>query len=233
MKKKILALCLVVALAASAITGATLAYFTDTDSVTNTFTTGKIQIELVEEFQQGAKLLPGEGNAVDKVVTVKNAEGSEDAYMWIELWIPTALDAGKDNAADNSLHFNPFDTYKDAEGKLYNVRGSVATAKGYEKVAETVEVFLGTKMIGETEYTGYREYIKNDTAKKAGESTYALLSRVFMDQRVAQCDEHDNCLILADGKIHYTGSWEIIVNAFGIQADGINSIEEAIKAYNG
>ncbi len=230
MKKKIISLCLVLALAATAIVGASLAYFTDTDTQTNTFTTGNVKIDLVENFPE-TKLLPGEKNALTKEVTVKNI-GTEDAYLWIELWIPTALDAGANDAANNSLHFNPFDTYKKPDGTLVAMRGSEAKALGYTLVAETVEVYLGTKTIGGVSYTGYREYIKNDTAKKTGESTYNLLSRVFMDQRVAQCTEHNNCLILANGTTHYTGSWEIIVNAFGIQAEGFANIEEAIAAYN-
>lgn len=230
MKKKIISLCLVLALAATAIVGASLAYFTDTDTETNTFTTGNVKIDLVENFPE-TKLLPGEKNALTKEVTVKNV-GTEDAYLWIELWIPTALDAGQTDAANNSLHFNPFDTYKKPDGTLVAMRGSEAKALGYTLVAETVEVYLGTKIIDGVSYTGYREYIKNDTAKKNGESTYNLLSRVFMDQRVAQCTEHNNCLILANGTTHYTGSWEIIVNAFGIQAEGFANIEEAIAAYN-
>lgn len=49
MKKKIVALCLCIALAVVAIGGATLAYFTDkTETVTNTFTVGKVDIELWE-----------------------------------------------------------------------------------------------------------------------------------------------------------------------------------------
>lgn len=232
MKKKIISLCLVLALAATAIGGATLAYFTDTDTETNTFTTGNVKIDLVENFPE-AKLLPGEKNALTKEVTVKNV-GTEDAYLWIELWIPTALDAGQTDAANNSLHFNPFDTYKKPDGTLVAMRGSEAKAAGYTLVAETVEVYLGIKDIDGVSYTGYREYIKNDTAKKTNESTYNLLSRVFMDQRVAQCTDatHKDCLVLANGTTHYTGSWEIIVNAFGIQAEGFANIEEAIAAYN-
>lgn len=49
MKKKILALCLVVALLATAIVGATLAYFTDTDSAKNVMTTGNVDIKQHEE----------------------------------------------------------------------------------------------------------------------------------------------------------------------------------------
>ena len=48
MKKKITAICLCVALLAIAIVGATLAYFTDTKSATNTFTVGNVKIKLLE-----------------------------------------------------------------------------------------------------------------------------------------------------------------------------------------
>ena len=48
MKKKITAICLCVALLAIAIVGATLAYFTDNDSATNTFTVGNVKIDLIE-----------------------------------------------------------------------------------------------------------------------------------------------------------------------------------------
>ena len=48
MKKKITALCLCVALLAVAVVGASLAYFTDTKSATNTFTVGNVKIDLIE-----------------------------------------------------------------------------------------------------------------------------------------------------------------------------------------
>ena len=48
MKKKILAVCLCVALVAVAVVGATLAYFTDKDAKTNTFTVGNVKIKLIE-----------------------------------------------------------------------------------------------------------------------------------------------------------------------------------------
>ena len=48
MKKKITALCLCVAILAVAVVGASLAYFTDTDNATNTFTVGNVKIDLIE-----------------------------------------------------------------------------------------------------------------------------------------------------------------------------------------
>lgn len=99
MKKKIISLCLIVALAATAIVGASLAYFTDTDAKTNVFTTGKVDITLNDEFEQDSKLLPAVVdedsnilNAVDKVVSVTNNTGSEDAYVRVHIAVPSSID---------------------------------------------------------------------------------------------------------------------------------------------
>ena len=64
MKKKITALFLCVALAAIAIVGASLAYFTDTKSATNTFTVGNVQINLIESTYHRT----GSDNAGDESV---------------------------------------------------------------------------------------------------------------------------------------------------------------------
>ena len=62
MKKKILALSMCIALAAIAIAGASLAYFTDTKSATNTFTVGNVKIELLESslHRENAGIANGE-----------------------------------------------------------------------------------------------------------------------------------------------------------------------------
>lgn len=102
MKKKILAMCLIVCLLAVAVVGGTLAYFTDTDDAQNVMTTGKVDISQLEQqrdaegnlvdFVQDKPLMPmvdkradknanpvvngyfdsGMKNVVDKVITVKN-----------------------------------------------------------------------------------------------------------------------------------------------------------------
>ena len=61
MKKKLTVIFLCVALAAIAIVGASLAYFTDTKSATNTFTVGNVKINLIEsKFHR-----EGNGNSGD------------------------------------------------------------------------------------------------------------------------------------------------------------------------
>ena len=47
-KKKIVSVALAASLAATAIVGGTLAYFTDTDKADNVFTVGNVDIELTE-----------------------------------------------------------------------------------------------------------------------------------------------------------------------------------------
>lgn len=228
-KKKLLTLAMVISMVAILVVGGTIAYFTDTDTKTNTFTYGDVEIEINEIFEN-PELFPGEANAVTKEVRVEN-KGSEDAYMWIELWIPSELDTiGK--ASENDLHFNPFNTYTDGTN-YYLCRMAVAKANGYTLVAETNEVSLGAGKGDKEGYNGYRLNIVNDTPKVTGEKTHALLARVFMDQAVTQCHEKDhakNCLVLKDGK-HYDGTWEIIIDAFGIQANGLANIDAAMAAY--
>ena len=86
MKKKILALCLVVALLATAIAGATLAYFNDTtEAVKNTFTVGNVNIDLTEpEWKPNEEhhFLPGVTFAKDPTITV--LEGSDDCWIFME-----------------------------------------------------------------------------------------------------------------------------------------------------
>lgn len=73
MKKKILTLCLVLALAATAVIGGTLAYFTDTDAETNTFTVGNVKIDLIES--QYHRVNAGKGETTE-------AEPIIGGYLW-------------------------------------------------------------------------------------------------------------------------------------------------------
>ena len=225
MKKKIISLCLVVALGATAVIGGTLAYFTDTDTETNKFTVGNVKIDIVEKGEKDGQevdwaeadkeLIPGTStvNNVKKSVTVKNV-GANDAYMWIEVWVPAALDDGDDHSPSapglgNSLHFN------------------------YPKgMTETKSTYLGAKSIDGVSYNGYVHYFAGATEGVAsGDSSELLLTGVYMDWKVEQCtDGHDKCLILLDGT-HYNGSWELIINGVGFQSEGVPTIETAIETY--
>ena len=104
MKKKILSIALVAALIAIMVSGS-LAYFTDNDEVTNTFTVGSVKIEIHENGEATdkdsipfGKLTPivntttpsDDVSYFDKVVDVKNV-GANDAYIRTHIAVPTAL----------------------------------------------------------------------------------------------------------------------------------------------
>ena len=78
MKKKLIAIFLCVALVAIAVVGASLAYFTDTKSVTNTFTVGKVKIELIEsKFHREGNDNSGDTTIPDPTHKVTADDGME------------------------------------------------------------------------------------------------------------------------------------------------------------
>lgn len=97
MKKKIIAIAAAVAILAVAIVGGTLAWLTSTDTVTNTFTVGNVDITLLEhevDTTTGKKItnagwvssnsyhiVPGDTLDKDPTVTVK--ANSEPCYVYV------------------------------------------------------------------------------------------------------------------------------------------------------
>lgn len=207
MKKKILALCLVVALAATAVIGGTLAYFTDTEDEINVFTLGNVVIDLVEEqrndegtalesFEDNKVLLPIVGSAqgekenvggynlptaanwVDKIVTVDN-EGTQDAYVRVLFAFPAKMDDAQ-SAAEMMLHWNH---------------------DGSEAAGTWTRTDCGVSVIldGET-YNVYNFTYNPILTKKGteGETTSSpAITGLYIDSRV-------NATVDADGAITYT-----------------------------
>ena len=78
MKKKLTAIFLCVALVAIAVVGASLAYFTDTKSATNTFTVGNVKIDLIEsKFHREGNDNSGDTSIPDPTHTVIADDGME------------------------------------------------------------------------------------------------------------------------------------------------------------
>lgn len=100
MKKKSLALFLAIAIVVVGVVAGTVAWLTDkTPSVTNTFTTSNINIEL-KETKNHFQMIPGWDIEKDPKVTVK--ADSEACYLFVKL--------------EKSAHFDTFMTYEMAEG---------------------------------------------------------------------------------------------------------------------
>ena len=78
MKKKLTAIFLCVALVAIAVVGASLAYFTDTKSATNTFTVGNVKINLIESrFHREGNDNSGDKDIPDPTHKVTADDGME------------------------------------------------------------------------------------------------------------------------------------------------------------
>lgn len=81
MKKKLIAIFLCVALVAIAVVGASLAYFTDTKSATNTFTVGNVKIDLIESKYHRE----GNGNSGDdSIPKASHVVTAEDNMQYVE-----------------------------------------------------------------------------------------------------------------------------------------------------
>ena len=248
MKKKITAIFLCVALLATAIVGASLAYFTDTDNQTNTFTVGNVKIDLIEkerdgnggtkDFTQGKKLYPIVGSAqgekdalgmptaknyVDKMVTIENT-GSEKAYIRAYFAIPSALDDGYEtfNAGMNVLHFNFGNKVVD---------GTVTSTEGKEWIWTHGNKwnYYETDIDGIKYNVYFADYYQ---AVDAGATTEQLVQGVYLDKtfdiKDGKCYAFGEEVTLDDG-----WDWNNVscpVFAVACQAEGFDDATDAITA---
>ena len=82
--KKLTALVLSAVLLVAATVAGTLAWFTDTTAtITNTFTVGKVDINLAETTGSDYKMIPGKVHAKNPTVTV--TADSEDCYLFVKI----------------------------------------------------------------------------------------------------------------------------------------------------
>ena len=249
MKKKILVLCLVVALAVTAVVGGTLAYFTDTDNETNTFTAGGVKIDLIEQerngngglqnFTQGKVLMPIVGSAqgekdalgqpvaknyVDKMVTIENT-GKSGAYVRAYFAIPSALDDGYEtfNAGLNVLHFN--------FGNVKTDNGLVSTYDNqWNWKHDGKWNYFETTIDGVSYNVYFADYYQ---VLPAGATTEQFVSGVYLDKSF---DCKDGVYYAFGKPVDMTGlinaDGEVAINcpvfAVAVQADGFDSADAAV-----
>lgn len=256
-KKTILMAAIAVMLVAVLVVGGTLAYFTDTKSATNTFTMGNVSIDLKEQqkgenglepFEQNKQLVPGksnDGNAVSKIVTVTNTSKDNAAWVWVELKIPAYLVSNEypTNESKNALHWNSYGCFNVEynAGNYWKLATSDGIVDADHNVTDPKMVAVGDGLWNDYKYVGRvtendTEYvvIRTTMAKTlpAGKTSLPCLAQVYMDWRVttsADGSEYN----LPDGRnISTQLPWNVIVTAYAIQADGFNTVDEAVAAYN-
>lgn len=211
--RKILAMAACAILLVCISVGATVAYLTSTDTVTNTFTVGNIQIKLDEakantdgSLVEGAarvkansyKLLPGHTYNKDPMVTVLS--GSEPAYIKMTVTISNAkeLDAIFVTAGGAKME----DIFVGYDAKKWIDKGNTKDA---EKNTRTYEFWYN-------------------------ETVNALENKVELDPLF------DKIVVPGDitkEQLDTIKNMTITVNAYAIQADGFANAEAAWAAYNG
>ena len=203
-KALLLMLCAVLLVAASVL--GTMAYLTSTDTVTNTFTVGKVAITLDEQDVDDStpnadrdqansyKLLPGHEYNKDPMVTV--LKGSESAYIKMTVTFSKAAeldDIFAPTGADMTSIFNGYDstnwTYKG------NTKDTNANTRTYEF------------------------WYKEDVA--APDSDVAL-DALFDSITVPDTITNEQLATIED--------MTITVNAYAIQADGFDTAADAWAA---
>lgn len=258
MKKKLTLVATSVLLVAALVIGGTLAYFTDTDSADNKFTTAKdgVKIELIEQqrgdkdgqaalvdFEQNKTLAPivgsaqGEkdkygmttaGNYVDKIVTVKNL--AENAYVRVYIAVPADLE--NNDASKNILHWNIGNKFT-AKG---DYTGDSNTADYTANMGSVVQL-SGTTEIDGIDYNVYYQTYKKVLSK--GEVTgSAFMVGLYLDKNVDRTvtkntDGTDTVKWTINGNaidFDLDNGVTIPVHAVGVQAAGFTDADTAINA---
>lgn len=249
LKKKLTAAALVVAFGATAVTGATLAYFTDTDQETNTFTAGGVSIDLIEQergenglqsFTQDKVLMPIVGSAqgdkdeygqpvaanyIDKIVTIKNTSKS-DAYVRAYFAIPSALDDGQEtfNAGLNILHFNF------GNKKVENDFVTTYQNEWMWKNASGAWNYFETNIDNVKYNVYYADYYQ---ALAPNATTEQFVSGVYLDKDV-DMNADGKYVIKRNGLetiiAEFDGSAKCPVYAVAVQAAGFDNAAEAVEA---
>lgn len=253
MKKKILALCLVVVLAITAVTGATLAYFNDTEAAKNEFTLGNVVIDLVEEqravengkttgleeFTNDHVLLPIVGSAQDDAKKEEvNGYRLPTAANWVDKIITVDNEGTQDAYVRVLLAFPAKMDDDSATNMLMHWNCLKEEPAGiWDRKGGDVQITLGTEIYNVYNFT-YKPIL---TAKDTeGDTTsWPAMVGLYIDERV-------NATVDANGAITYSMTLadntvksatyakdtapELYVLTQGVQEAGFASADEALNA---
>lgn len=188
--------------------GATVAYLTSTDSVTNTFTVGKVAITLDEldvdnstpnanrDKANAYKLMPGHSYVKDP--TVHFAAGSEESYLFVK--VENEIAAIEDKY-----------TYGDTNPKKSQTIAEQITANGWDALDGVDNVY-------------YKKVVANT-------GTTAVDYKVFDGFKIIDSIEARPATPVADVKyLEDYNNKKITVTAYAVQADGFADAEAAWEA---
>lgn len=254
-KKTILVAAIAVMLVAALVVGGTLAYFTDKDNATNTFTVGNVDIQLIEQqrkldadgnktteleaFKQNQHLYPIVGSAQGEkdalgMPTAKNYvdkmvtiqnTGSEKAYIRAYFAIPSALDDGYETF-NAGLNVLHFNF-----GNKVAENGAITSTEGkeWQWTHGSKWNYFETTIDGIQYNVYYADYYK---ALDAHATTEQLLQGVYLDKTF---DMKDNVPSAFGKEFAVDNGWDwskvsCPVFAVAVQAEGFGSASEAMDA---
>ena len=178
-KKKIIAICVCVALLAGTILSGTIAYFTDNEAITNTFTSGNIDLTLTEHYKENEegnklaaadadkdgtadyfedlKLFPADVITKEPVITVE--AGSENAFVAAKITIKAAdlteaNDLTEPDLVDTTKTPQKLDVTQLLKGGILN--GSITEVEDAQAAQDLLVEGTAT-----TDYIMYQTYANN------------------------------------------------------------------------
>ena len=221
MKKKILAIVLCVAMLAIAIAGGTLAYFTDTDAETNTFTMGKVEIELDEPHYipgEDGKLKIFPGQTYDKDPTITVDKDSEDCWLVATVTINKRANLHTLYADDTTGVKQPWGLSLAGNGKM--VSGGIAAYTA----TPAVENGISGTLLNDVVFLSYSEDIPADTITY----TFYFKNIHHAGEKEVLFTQVNIPSIIDNGDID--SDLNVTVNAYAIQAVGFKNVYEAYDA---
>ena len=253
MKKKLLAIVLCVAMLAIAIVGGTLAYFTDTDTETNTFTVGNVKIDLIEsQLHRVNAGVPNGQTSTSPLWSNVEMKGTADGYKYDENGFWSGACYTDDQIKADAQNYTD----------VYLKNANIAPGTGYHKMPYVINtgkndayirirviinktldtllddsMYTGTAMDSEFTFKkvengeNYEYTFTRVNPLAPGEMTFwNVWGSITMDKDVT--NEHIAAAIDAGLINRETGKFDIFVEADGIQADSFADATAAWTAFD-
>ena len=244
MKKKITAFAMVFALAAVAVVGGSLAYFTDEDETENTFAVGNVNISMIEQqrneqnpdmlspYVDGSTLIPVVENEKESpVITNGDNDETNDVALPSEANYANYIDkiVRVSNTGKSQAYVRAFIAIPSSID-AFTLDGGLHLSLGESKSWEDL-IPAGTATINSIKYNVYSRI--NSEVVESWTTTAPAYSGIYLDKDV-DADENGNLIINGNtvGRSTYTVEGKVVIPVFAqaIQVAGFDTADEAFAA---
>lgn len=229
----------------------TLAYFKEEETATNTFTSGNFKMDLTETHWEWHEDATDDGKKIEDWNQAKKTEAStykENVGQRSEKW---GKDAANRFVPGRIIHKNPAVTIEKGNIPAYvrmtlQVPTTVYTASNLNNDTTKKQVVnfdinnqwknISTKKDGDNTILVY-EYIGENSEgaqvinpKETNQYLAPLFTRVQINEEGITSDDLVNLLPQTEGAFNKNQTFDIVVNAYGVQADEFANANEAFGA---